>query len=258
MYRGFDLELNVKQDSFYVECHNVGLESYNRNSNNVRPFLNSFLHNDKYFDGSELQKAWFPLVRADVFISHAHFNLDLALFLAGYLQNTFGLRPFIDSSVWGHADDLLLEIDKMHCTTGPNLYNYKLRNHSTSHVHMILATALNMMMDKTECIFFLRTDDFIKSYDTIDKTESPWIYAEIAATHFLRERIPERKVKLFEKTSSFSGTESLEKSLKILHNADLSHLHRLVLSDLVSWQQALDPKVHSLEVLYNMFPQIVK
>lgn len=256
MYRGFDLDLNVKQNDFYWECHAAGQKSFNENSLKVRPYLDNFIYKDKYLDGSAIQNAWFPQSKADIFISHSHLNIDLAFFLAGFLQKEFNLNAFIDSCVWGHADDLLKEIDSVHCVKGPNLFSYELRNHSTSHVHMMLGTALNMMMDKTECVFFLRTSDFIKSYDSIDKTESPWIYAEIAATHFLRERIPERRKKLYEETSNFSGTENLEKSLKILHNADLSHLNKLDTDDLILWQKSKLPGIHHLDTLYDFHPPI--
>lgn len=253
MYRGFDLKLeNLRKDQYYRDCHAIGSDQHQKNFAQIRPYLSNFLQKDKYLDGGSIQKAWFPQIKADVFISHAHKNLELALFLAGWFQKRFNLKAFIDACVWGHSNDLLWKIDTEYCIKDSNLFSYELRNHSTSHVHMMLSTALNMMMDKTECVFFLNTPDSVRSYGSIDKTESPWLYAEIAATHFLAMRIPERRKEfIMESTSNFSGTENFEKSLKIVHPVDLSHLNKLNLDKIISWSKSLGLAQHPLDVLYD-------
>lgn len=253
MYRGFDVNLNVKRDLAFWDYYSEGEELYSESWATVRPSLKSFIQNDKTLDGAGIQRVWFPKVKVDVFISHSHDDLETAIFLAGWLKKVFGLTAFIDECVWGHCDELLKEIDIVHCKKGPDLYSYELRNHSTSHVHMMLATALNMMMDRTECIFFLNSPNSIKSYDDIDKTESPWIYAEIAATHFLRIRIPARRKKLVESMSGFSGTlEHMEKGAKILHPVDLSHLNKIDLDDMKEWRRSLIQGTHPLDILYDL------
>ena len=78
--------------------------------------------NDK-IDGTKMQENWFPKVDADIFISHSHKDENLAKGLAGWLYKEFGLEAFIDSCVWGYANDLLLEIDKKYCLFVPlNIY----------------------------------------------------------------------------------------------------------------------------------------
>ncbi len=253
MYRGFDVNLNVRRDVYFWHYYSEGEKLYSSYWEAVRPALSNFIQKDKSLDGGAIQNAWFPKIKADVFISHSHDDLETAVFFAGWLKEAFGLNAFIDACVWGHCDELLKEIDRIHCKTGPNLYSYELRNHSTSHVHMMLATALNMMMDRTECIFFLNTPNSIKSYDEMDKTESPWLYAEIAATHFLRIRIPPRRKRVVESTSGFSGTvEHLEKGGKIVHPVDLSHLNKIDLDDIKEWRKLLIQETHPLDTLYDL------
>nr|MBK7064154.1 hypothetical protein [Deltaproteobacteria bacterium] len=68
------------------------------------------------------------------------------------MEKTFGLTAFVDSSVWGDANELLAEIDNRFCWSDDRrTYDYRKRNNSTSHVHMMLATALSVMIDRCEC-----------------------------------------------------------------------------------------------------------
>lgn len=259
MHRGFNVQIvALKEDENYQNFHRIGKNLFDSKSKQVRPILNKFIQNDKALDGTSIQNAWFPLVEADIFLSHSHKSLDLALVLAGWFYEKFGLTTFIDSCIWGHADELIRELDLAHCKTGPSLFSYELRNHSTAHVHMMLATALNMMIDKTESLFFLNNPNSIKSYGKIDKTESPWIYAEVAATHFLRDRLPDRLQLLLEETSNFSGDDNISKSLKIAHTVDLSNLNKLYFEDLEEWRKNLRKGIHPLDVLYRLHTPVIK
>lgn len=58
-------------------------------------------------DGVAIQDDWFPEINADIFISHSHGDCDLANGIAGWMNEEFGLRCFIDSNVWGYTNDLL-------------------------------------------------------------------------------------------------------------------------------------------------------
>lgn len=48
-------------------------------------------------------------------------------------------------------------------------YDYNLRNYTTSHVHMMLATALTEMIDNTECIMFYNTPNSVLLADDLQK-----------------------------------------------------------------------------------------
>ena len=79
--------------------------------------------------------------------------------------------------------------------------------HTTSHVHMMLSTALTEMMDNTECVIFFNTPNSINMADELEKIEkknkkettiSPWIYHELSMTTMLRSKCPQRKKKVIE------------------------------------------------------------
>lgn len=255
MYRGFNVELDLKKDDVYQNLLNIGRELYNQNISVVRSALNNFVQKDSSLDGSAIQREWFPEVKADIFLSHSHKNLDLVLVLAGWIKDSFGLEVFIDSCVWGYGNDLLRSIDNKYCyMPDKHMYSYQLRNHSTSHVHMMLSTALMMMMDKAECIFFLNTPDSIKSYGDTEKTESPWIYTEISATQILRKKVPDRLIELNESFSHADGMGDIEKAVKVTYDIDLSHLADLTFNDLIKWQNKRGQKMHPLDILYMLKP----
>src|SRR5256885_1298762 len=83
---------------------------FKENREEVRTSLEAFL-NGKIVDGTKLTDHWFPTVNADVFISHSHKDEEQAVKCAGWLKSKLGLNPFIDSCVWGYADNLLKQID---------------------------------------------------------------------------------------------------------------------------------------------------
>lgn len=117
----------------------------------------------------------FPTVSADVFLSHSHADQDLAISLAMELEHRCGLKVFIDSCVWGAAHDLLQVINDRYCKPpGEINYNYAERNRSTAHVHMILTTALQRMIDNTDTLFFLNTDQSISLTHLWMETEKPF------------------------------------------------------------------------------------
>ena len=76
----------------------------------------------------------------------------------------------------------------------------------TSHVHMMLDTALTEMIDNTECIMFYNTPNSVLLADDLQKiknekkkvTLSPWIYHELAMTSLVRICKPSRTIQLLE------------------------------------------------------------
>lgn len=222
--------------------HKEGLSQYRDVKSKAQIFLDTYTLRDGTLDGTQMQGDWFPLIDADVFISHSHKNEDAAIELSGWLSKTFGLTSFIDSCVWGYGDDLLREIDKEHCKIEDSIYSYKKRNQSTSHVHMMLCTALSKMIDKAKCVFFLNTPDSISTIKAINNagddtaTPSPWIYYEIAVTELIRKKIPKGyKPRVNESTM-------IEAQLDVLYRADLSHLYKLDKKKLIEWRDGFKKK----------------
>src|SRR5438309_1285086 len=106
MFRAF----NLSDCGFNRLPREIGDTMNARNVKLVKQALEAFLVAGKV-DGSEMQDHWFPKIEADVFISHSHTDELAAIELAGWLKDQFGLNSFIDSCVWGHADELLKQVD---------------------------------------------------------------------------------------------------------------------------------------------------
>lgn len=170
-------------------------------------FEEGTLHADSIWDD------WFPEIKADVFISHSSTDVNDAKKFANFLKEYFNLTSFIDSDIWGHADELLRDIDNTYCLNhGGETYDYKKRNASTAHVHMILSHALTRMIDKTECVIFLESDNSITTKDAVNKTYSPWIFHELATVDSITLSSPKRPIINKEASSileSFSDVPTL-------------------------------------------------
>lgn len=228
MYRGFNLRTKFVDEKFY----NIGHARYMAQKPIFEKGLRNFMNADSSLDGAKILNSWFPQVEAHVFISHSHNDETFAITLAGWLWDCFKINSFIDSCIWGYANDLLKQIDNAHCVRPDGYYDYDKRNYSTSHVHMMLSTSLSMMIDKTECLFFLNTPSSIKPVDGIDKTESPWIYNELAISQLIRKQTPKRiETILLEESRYFAKGGKLEIKLP----ADLSHLTEISHKELLKW-----------------------
>lgn len=249
MYRGFkvsDLSFNNEE-----EYHRIGktifdgfnLEAYNS--------LKKYISINGVLDGEKMQEDWFPSIKAHVFISHSHNDRDLAITFAGFLKKEFQIIAFIDSCIWGYANDLLKLLDNKYCKIdGKNSYQYDLRNYSTSHVHMMLSTALTKMIDKTECLFFINTPNSIIASEIEEKTLSPWIYAEIETSKMIRVSRPKRPIR-----KKFSGgvLEKANESLLIKYPINSGHLTEVEPEKLNKIPTTTNPE-DALDKLYELYP----
>jgi hypothetical protein len=256
MYKGFNLEL---RDAFFEDCNGkyskIGSELFSAQKSNVRHILDNFKDSNGNLEASKITANWFPTLPADVFLSHSHDDEDLAINLAGWLKEKFGLSSFIDSCVWGYSDRLLKMIDKEFCyQPSSETYDYQMRNRSTAHVHMMLSVALANMLDACDCILFLNTPNSILPSEAInspDQTGSPWIYAEIAMTRLIKSK--KRSTLLEKRTAAFDSATDLN----AIYNVDLRHLTKLTNRDLLSWKtqfrslSATSPN-YPLDVLYGL------
>jgi hypothetical protein len=248
MFVGFNLRLSW-ESSKYLE---IGRSIFADTSKRVRKQLDSFLHPDGVINGTQLADDWFPLEESDVFLSHAHIDEPLAITLAGLLSHEFDLKVFIDSAIWGHADDLLKAIDKKYCRHFDGAsYSYEKRNGSTSHVHIMLATALGKMMEKSECLLFLNTPNSLDAASTVARTFSPWIYHELATSKIIRRQSQEEILRRREKTFSKS-LDGINESLQVLYDVPTEHLIPLSKGDLANWIEQRDLNEFSLDTLYRL------
>ncbi len=223
MFRGFELSV---PDNFFHEYKDAGDSQHRENKRLVDGRLSQFRGHSGDLLSKKMTAAWFPEIDAQVFISHAHKDSELALGLSGHLQRHFGLTSFVDSAVWGYANDLLKILDDEFCyNDAARTYNYQKRNRSTSHVHMMLSVALSQMIDRCECIIFINTPQSISSRGYIQgtTTDSPWIYSEIAMTRLIEKR----SVEAHRRTKATAATESYDAELKVRYDVDLDHLSEI-------------------------------
>lgn len=142
MYKAFrtNTEEILKMESSIKSTDIDKLKSLQKDfKQKIRPFI---LPKDDIINGETLKDTYFPTSKDgkpyDIFISHSHNNQREAEILAAWLTKHKGLSCFVDSFVWGSADELLKEIDNKYCKNfRKNTYDYTKRNFTTSHVHAI-------------------------------------------------------------------------------------------------------------------------
>ncbi|MGK4373097.1 hypothetical protein ACKU07_23430 [Enterobacter hormaechei] len=166
---------------------------------------NTLLDGRNILDADKIQKSIFPHDIDLVFISHSHADEDEAIRIALSLEN-IGLTAFVDSCVWGYADELLRKIDDKFCIPqGWSHYSYNLRNRTTTNVHLILNAALQQMIKRSELFMFLGTENAINIDDYMSgegRLSSPWIFSELTFA---------KSVKRSERRIFQQGNESFEK-----------------------------------------------
>ena len=210
-----------------------------KEDDSFRKILRQYLQANGNLDAATMEQEWFGSVQADIFLSHSHRDETLIEAFAGWLHEKCGVFAFVDSSLWGYADDLLLEIDNDYCKNdGKNTYSYELRNISTSYVHMILNTALAKMIYQTECLIFVNTENSTIKENISDesKTLSPWIYSELA----LSKIIEHQKLSVSNLMHSFTLNESEGPQIPIELPAEIEHLDTLTTQHLTDWASAIE------------------
>lgn len=261
LYTGFNFKTKRTFDAYLAS----GKSLYASMKQSVEKQLDTYIGENGEINGSELQNDWFPEIKADIFLSHSHKDINLAIGFAGWLKENFGLTTFIDYCVWGYSEELLKKIDKKYCyNENTKTYDYNTRNFSTSHIHMMLSTSLMKMMDKTECIIFLNTSNSTTSTTTeslltnesTQKTYSPWIYSEIIETYLIKRNplVPKSRENKFIKKefSSIIDKKNLNISYKI--DTELTHLYTLTDETLDIWREQSilyrNKKTDALDDLY--------
>lgn len=251
MYRGFNLDIESTDLSSFL---GVGESIHKANKSSVRKALDELQDDAGNLLASKIVADWFPPYEADVFLSHSHKDEDEVIALAGWLKVKFGLTSFIDSCIWGYSEELLKMIDDKYCySSSAEIYDYKKRNRSTSHVYMMLSTALTRMINGCECVIFVNTPNSISAKDYIngETTESPWIYSEIAMTSLIQKRMPAEHRKLLIKSEA--SVEDFRDNFVVKYEVDLRHLTSLDDDDLKNWEyRNYKSGAESLDTLYKI------
>lgn len=161
----------------------------NTNNDSIIPSLTTFLRKPKELNGEKLVQAFFPCDEEyDIFLSHSHNDQEAALKLKTFLSS-LGFKVFLDSEIWGSADKLLKDIDNEFCRINEKdeVFSYEKRNFSTTHVHLLLTSALGEVIKNSSVFIFVESKSTV-SIDEINNTNytySPWIYQELQFFSFL-------------------------------------------------------------------------
>ena len=272
MYKGFNLEIGSRDHTSFLGISQHDVDAYERKIEGLRENLSHNIervelprNEDKSIDATQLINDWFPTsYKPEVFISHSHNDEQTAKRLACWLEKNFELETFIDSTVWGNANDLLQKIDDTYCVMerdnkGVKTYNYSKRNFTTSHVHMMLSTALNDMIYKSECILFLNTPQSVQTVE-INKnkrTSSPWIYSELKTASIVEKRYPRKGKIIKHRDNGVMNILREDFSYKI--EEQLAIFDSLNSKDLEKWYEFFkhdkEKNIHPLDSLYILKKQ---
>lgn len=117
----------------------------------------------------------------------------------------------------------------------------------------MLSNSLNKMIDKSECIIFLESENSLDVKEIIKNgTSSPWIYSELIATELIQIETPKRFSKE-EKRTFFENSIEMSESFKPMYRGEVSHLEELTLHCLKSVaNKNLTLKEKYLDEIYKM------
>lgn len=263
-------EISVGKYFFEKEINShltSGRKIYNERKQDIESVLEKYILPDGALNGDMMKEEWFKTKKYDVFLSHSHKDINKVKAFSGWLYDTFGLTCFIDSCAWRYCDDLLKKIDDKYCWNKTrDMYDYNRRNYSTSHVHMMLSTALTEVMNLSECVMFFNTPNAVSLVDDLDYIKnrkntqgkervviSPWIYHELAMSSFVKQTTPDR---LRKKNAAFvEHSEIRADELEIQHSVSdyLGEMKKLTDQELQRWsvQYGKRKREHPLDVLYE-------
>lgn len=254
MYKAFRLNLqDIQQvvNTYHLYGQKQSLEIKEK----MEPELQKYMTVGGIMDGQKIMDDWFSQVNVDVFISHSHRDIKGVHALSGWLYKTFGLTSFIDSDIWGYCDNLIKEVDKIYSTNAKGDLDYGKIRETTAHVHVMLMSALAKMINKTECLFFLDSDQSISVRDTTLKTRSPWIYNELLISSMIRpQEITRKQFRIQDNLILFEQREFSATEMMIDYPVVHKHMKTIPWPELYDWKGLFERYKNQNTTSYHKFP----
>lgn len=249
MFAKFKMKLD--KEDLLVDYRGCGALDRKTMLETVKSTLDKYILEAGNLDAETIEHDWFPQIDAHVFLSHSYTDEDLVINFAGYLYEHYKIKSFVDSSVWGYADELLKRINKKYCMyrnqQGKLVYDVSKTNRSAAQVYLLLQGALAKMIDQCECLIFVNTPSSLNISDVSgnEKTSSPWIYSEL----LMANAFPARCLKEYRKDELFHYAigEAME------YRVDLSAFKELEVGDFRKAQQISLFKDIPTEILNQLY-----
>ena len=246
------------------ELRNIGEVRQKENREIIRAKIDEFVSVDGVIDAESLMKEWFPEIKADILLSHSSRDKSDIHLIVGYFEKELGLKVFVDSLVWGYSGKLLKDLNDEYAKNHSGNYDYDPAMWLSSNVNLILNTALNKMVDRTECLLFFNTPNSVSSSegdkDNGSMSNSPWIYSELSMTDTMRKKTPRRYL-IKSIDESYIGNESMEfedkRGVKFIYKLP-NTLIRLEEGKLKDWLNYTTRGLGRLDDLYDILGIIEK
>ncbi|MGY3892855.1 hypothetical protein [Aeromonas enterica] len=238
MYQGFDLKID---DISFFDSDEEYTKTLDENKENIKLVVDEILMSSDVIDAEKIISQWFPKDHYHVFISHSHKDEYIAKALANWLYENFKLKSFLDSHIWGYANDLLYDLNDLYARKNDTTFEYTPAIYNASNVHLMLSTALSEVIDSTECLFFINTENTIRNINLNNgryepRTDSAWIMHELKSSSIIRKKQSEhRSAKLMESKSA--GLESIHKSVGYSYSISTNHLVKISQEKLSQWAE---------------------
>ena len=184
IYNFRDIYKNVIGGSYFEE---KGRELLFECKKSIEKSIDLFFDSaTKTFDANSIENSWFPQIECNVFISHSHKDFDHILSFVGWLYECLGIKAFVDSAIWENVNVLAKKLEDKYfaedveCLMEPREIIEKAYTNS----RIILNSAIEKMIDSTECFLFIGTENSLIDFETT----SPWIYAENLFSNVVRRK----------------------------------------------------------------------
>ncbi|WKE64648.1 hypothetical protein PVT67_13350 [Gallaecimonas kandeliae] len=209
------------------------------------------------------------------FLSHSSQDKELVTKFANYLYETFEIKSFIDSQLWGNIREATTEYLEKYCRGDGDYYFLDPALRAINNTDSILSSALLEAMDQSDCIIFVKSNNSAElnfEFNKIPESEvkynqytlSPWIAIEIRYANFLRVKRHEEIYSEISMESASFTSKSVKNSIEpphFEHSLDLRDYRVIPLeaveiaSEAIKERSTYDPRLYTpvgfnVDILY--------
>lgn len=220
----------------------------------------------------KLTEYLFPEMEPHIFISHSSRDASLAIRLANSLYEKYQIVCFIDSQLWNHITPAIDKMHRLYCNiVGSSSYDYTKSNNLLAHMHSILSMALMRVMDNSDSVIFLESDNSIHNYinngtinpyskiNPIKTTEtlSPWISSEVCFANTIRMNGHSSRQVVRAAFESYIEKSTANDSMPLIqHKIDLSkfiEINNDAFVEVMGLKKQGQSTIKILDLMYNRF-----